>query len=179
MMKGVWMTSIRPYIATLLDTGPAGVRRWMDGGAGANKATVLLGIAQGAASCARSTLSLDWLEVAIELYERLAQVEGKGEAGLLAAMHLRAYFIVRLGAGEAHPLLNVSALAEWFRRLAPFSPEEAAARAERWTERPIEQIRELRDLKNRLAVFEELNKAGLLNQLPDIRDWLAIRKQLP
>lgn len=124
---------------------------------------------------------MDWLRAAVELLEYLSESEGErfGSSYSLASTHLRAYFILRMGAVPDEPLLNLAQIVEWFRKSVGLSAEQALSLRANWSSLPIEEIRRLRDIKNILSVFYELARAGLTVSYPDIKQWLEIRDRLP
>jgi len=119
--------------------------------------------------------------VAIEILEGLADSEQgrEREADRLSAMTLRAYFIARLGSDQNGGLLNLEELVRWFLGGTGLSLELAREKAARWKELEVHEIRSLRDIKNRLAVFSELQKRGLLADYPELQHWLSLRASLP
>jgi hypothetical protein len=141
----------------------------------------LLGLAEAAAQRARADLSLEWLATALEIFEGLAQSEGgrRGESHLLAAMHLRAYFLKALATDTIHDLLSVQPLVDWFRDRVDLPQDEILQKTMKWEDLPVNDILKLRDLKNRIAVFEQLAATSYLNEYEDIRQWLSLRSQLP
>ena len=179
-----------PSLDALISSGPEEVRIWL---AALRAGTVdpkqwnLLILGQDLCRKAREEWSVSWLRVAVELYEYLAQSIGgsSGELRLITAMHLRTLFILRMGGVDAREeLLQLAPITEWFLGSLPLTLEQAVAKSAvvksaRWTDVPMEEIRALRAIKNRLGVFERLEEGGLLNAYPDIQAWLAIRAKLP
>jgi hypothetical protein len=171
-------------LGALLSSGPESVRNWFEtlkaGRIEPPTQWNLLGLAEGAALRARKELSRDWLRLAVDILEYLARVEGRsGESRILASMHLRAFFIIRMGENSDEALLTLRPIVEWFRKKVTTPTEQALSASANWSALPIQEIRSLRDIKNMLAVFKELDKAGLLEPYPDIKRWLEIRDQLP
>lgn len=173
----------------LISSGPEEVRIWL---AALRAGTVdpkqwnLLILGQDFCRKAREEWSVPWLRVAVEFHEYLAQSIGgsSGELRLIMAMHLRTLFILRMGVDVREELLPLAPIAEWFLGSLPLSLKQAVAKSAvakstHWTDLPIEEIRALRAIKNRLGVFERLDEGGLLNAYPDIQAWLAIRAKLP
>lgn len=56
---------------------------------------------------------------------------------------------------------------------------QARAAAGNWVRLPVEELRTLRALKNRIGVLELLQQAGALPDDAGVCDWLALRKHLP
>jgi hypothetical protein len=169
------MSTPVPTIAELISRGPQAVRDAVP--AFGN----LLGLAQSAAMRARAQLNPDWLHAAVEAYEALAQRErGRSAATSLAdSALLRAYFIAHAGVADDDELRQITPLITWFNSVTTLSPEEAEARAARRDLLDPSQRLELRDIKNRLAVFAVLAPRGLLDQFPEILRWLSLRPKLP
>jgi hypothetical protein len=178
-----------PSLDALISSGPEEVRIWL---AALRAGTVdpkqwnLLVLGPDLCRKAREEWSVPWLRVVVEFYGYLAQSIGgsPGEQGLITAMHLRTQFILRMGVDVREELLQLAPITEWFLGSLPLTLEQAVAKSAvaksaHWTDLPIEEIRALRAIKNRLGVFERLDKGNLLNAYPDIQAWLAIRAKLP
>ena len=171
--------------ASLIASGPASVADWFR----ALRAGRLdewqdswpLTVAEGASHLARENLDTAWLAVAIEILEDLArsQPEREREANLLSAMNLRGYFIAHLGVDRTGGLLDPAILVRWFSRETEISLDVAREKATRWTRLDVQEIRVLRDIKNRLGVFVELERLGILAPYPELQAWLALRDLLP
>jgi hypothetical protein len=48
-----------------------------------------------------------------------------------------------------------------------------------WLKLPVDEIRMLRGIKNRLAVIQALNEDGALTGREDLRQWMDLRDRLP
>ncbi len=87
----------------LLDKDPVYVQTWLEDVWQSHREMLQgfnwYGLAQGAASKARSTLSLQWGQVALSIYEYLSSklTSSERESLLSSAISLRAYLIDRLG----------------------------------------------------------------------------------
>jgi hypothetical protein len=173
------------YLGTLLSSGSAGVRSWLEalreGKAEAPRGFHWLGLAEAAAHRARTDLDLEWTKTALEILHQLAQSADsrERESLLLAAMNLRAFFIERRGPVPGDPVLDIQDLVTWFRSSTPVSFDQASRDTTHWNHLDTEKIRALRDIKNRLAVFEGLETRGWLDPYADVREWLSLREQLP
>jgi hypothetical protein len=178
-----------PSLDALISSGPEGVRIWL---AALRAGTVdpkqwnLLVLGSDLSRKAREEWTVPWLAVAVEFHGYLAQSIGgwSGELRLITAMSLRAHFILRMGVDAREELLQLAPIAEWFLGSLPLTLEEAVAKSAvakstHWTDLPMEEIRALRAIKNRLGVFQQLDKGSLLNAYPAIQAWLAIRAKLP
>jgi hypothetical protein len=91
-------------------------------------------------------LNLTWAEIAILIYDRLAELAGElaGESFLISSMLLRAGMIGELGAIPGHPVLDIDRVINWFFHSLKMSPDEATKKAASWRNCSIEEIRELR-----------------------------------
>ena len=151
-----------------------------------------LGFAEVAALNAHTESNLLWAEVAISVYERLAQ-EAKDKANdasrdsadsaTISAMMLRAASIAKHGSISGDRVLDVNRIISWFWDSLTISRQEAATLAAKWTELSIEKIRELRQIKNRLGVISLLADSEKCVspelQEPELQAWLSLRRQLP
>ena len=87
--------------------------------------------------------------------------------------------IGRLGAVPGHPVLDPAIIERWFIDRLPLSLEDATAMTKDWMELPVDEIRKLRGIKNRLAAIQALNEDGVLTEREDLRRWMALRDRLP
>jgi hypothetical protein len=147
-----------------------------------------LRLAEAAASYARwgrgSPTGLpnrDWAEVATTIYDSLAGFGDGDEAKshALTSMMLRAFMISRVGPSPGDPVLDAQRVYSWFVEGLPFSFREATEKSASWKRLDTGQIRELRRLKNHLAVMQLLIDAGYLTADDDLRRWLSLRDRLP
>lgn len=172
-------------VSSLIDSGPAAVADWYDrlrtGHCEKGQEWWPLTVATAAAGRARDELDSAWRAVAIEILEDLAKekADRDGAANLLSAMSLRAHFIERLGPGQSGELRDLELLVEWFLARVECTAEVAREKALRWQKLEVSEIRALRDIKNRLAVFVGLDKRGMLARFSEIRPWLDLRDLLP
>jgi hypothetical protein len=176
----------------LLSQDGAAVRAWIEA-VESGEGTVPAGfnwhgLAQVAAADAQRYGDLTWAGVATFVYDQLARQAPQGESSDFAhsAMQLRAWMIARFGPRADDPVLDLDRVLRWVRAGLIMPPDEAARRATAWKEaapeqkqQQREQVRQLRDMKNRLAVVELLvgSSAGILDD--DLRRWLEIRPALP
>lgn len=144
-----------------------------------------LGIAQSATSKATketdAKVKLQWAEIALLVYEYLAEDLDRTSRDSFetSAMMFRALMVSQLGINFENPVLNPNLVEDWFFKRLPLSIEEAANKAANWPERPIEEIRQLRRIKNRLLVIKELRKEGYLKDNAELSKWIEISESLP
>ena len=169
----------------LIISGPVVVKEWYralkNGQIEAPDTWGPLTVAEAASNRARTTLDTEWLATAVEILEDMAkdQPEREREANLISAMHLRGYFMVRLGVQKRDECLDLRILTDWFLSRAGTSLASVKEKASHWQRLDVKEIRALRDIKNRLGVFVELDKSGMLAEYPEIRRWLSLRDLLP
>ncbi len=146
------------------------------------------GLAEAAAFNARegspqeaTKLNLKWAEVSVTAYEGLAAKTNPSMADSLmfSSMMLRANMISKLGAVPGHPVLDVDVIINWFEKNLTMSQDEVSKKAQNWQQCQIEEIRELRKIKNYLQVISVLAKSDKVVLNPEIYSWLALREQLP
>lgn len=137
-----------------------------------------LGLAEARAFDAQVDADLESVEIAVSIYEQLAkQTPEGGESFLLSAMMLRASMINKLGVHSGHSLLEVEPIILWFFKSLTLSYSEAKAKAKNWQSCDINEIRELRRIKNRLGVISVLAQAIDLDE--NIKNWLSLTNKLP
>ncbi len=145
------------------------------------------GLAEAAAFDARldygdnsPLVNLAWAEVATSIYDFLAQsARSGGESFLISSMLLRAAMIAELGAIPDHPVLDVDRVINWFFDSLKISLNEAMKKADNWKSCSLEEIRELRKIKNRLKVISVLVESGKIIPRVELGTWLALRNKLP
>jgi len=137
-----------------------------------------LGLAEGCLSRTYEDNNLLWARAAIDTYYLLAGIESNGDDYLLSIMRLRVYLINKLGAVDNDPILDFRQVVNrFFEKLTiPFS--EVQKKVDIWTKLDIEQIKELRKIKNQLAIFNGLD-TSLLNPYPELTEWMLIKDKLP
>jgi hypothetical protein len=146
-----------------------------------------LGLAYSAASNAFEAAdkgckdeALAWADVAIKAYEHLISVNVHGVSELeRSAMFVRARMIGIFGTISGHPILDPAVVEQWFLDRLPVSLDEATTMTSDWKERPIAEIRELREIKNRLAVIQSFMDDGHLTDSAILRQWLMMHERLP
>jgi hypothetical protein len=94
-------------------------------------------------------------------------------------MMLRASLIRHIGAKQGDAILDPAAIVNWFFDNLPLSREEAEQQACNWQNLPIEQIKTLRQIKNRLSVLDLLAEQHLLDAYPELTGWLTLHDRLP
>lgn len=125
-----------------------------------------------------------WAEVAVTIYDRKAdeaerKKQGSGESLAISSMMLRAAGIGKLGAISQHPVLDVNLILQWFWDNIKDSLENVEKKAANWQNLPIPEIRELRQLKNRLKVIAALADTDRYVLDEELSTWLAVREKLP
>ena len=148
-----------------------------------------LGLAEVASSRARGrggsddSPNLMWARTAIEIYEYLiGKTKNKHSTSLSyeqSMMLLRAFCIVKLGSVPGDPILDVNDIIQWFFQNKEMSFDKAQEKAWNWRERPLEEIRNLRYIKNRLSVLKYLFRNYPLETSRELDDWLALWDKLP
>ena len=142
-----------------------------------------LGLAEAAAFKARSASNLAWAEVATWVYQRLVAEANNNmrqkESLMISLMMLRATMITKLGAITGHLVLDIDQLTQWFNESLMGSFEEVAKKAGNWREYQVEDIRDLRLIKNRLKVISILADSNKCVLDKELKAWLALREQLP
>lgn len=125
-----------------------------------------------------------WAEVATTIYDRLAddaehKKTGSGESFRISSMMLRAGTIAKLGVISDHCVLDVNLILQWFWDNIKESPEDVEKKAANWKMLPIAEIRELRQLKNRLKVIVALADSDKYVLDEKLNTWLNLREKLP
>lgn len=165
-----------------------------------------LGLAEVATSNATSErgavssrLNLDWAKVAISIYHYLIGAANPKTLASLedSMMHLKAYCIEKCGVVANDPVLDIDQIVQWFFHNLELSPEEVKKKIESWRELirtpswnkviaspdwkglSVEDMRELRRIKNKLSVLKSLSACNLLPPKQEVHEWLALYEQLP
>ncbi len=147
-----------------------------------------LGLAEAATFTAQEGNDLMWAQVAVAVYDHLASgsAMGNGSGYANSAMHLRAVMIRRFGPCDGDPVLDVHRLVQWIRDSLTLPSHEAVRRATAWRDadmeeqlRRIDDVRQLRAIKNRLAVLELVAAPGPFHPPADVQLWLDVRHLLP
>ena len=125
-----------------------------------------------------------WAQVATTIYDRLAESAeqkkpGSGESFIISSMMLRTAAIGKLGVISDDPVLDVNLILQWFWHNIKESREDVAKKAANWKSLPIAEIRELRQLKNRLKVIAALADSDKYVLDEELKTWLSVRERLP
>lgn len=125
-----------------------------------------------------------WAEVATAIYDHLAddadrKKPGSGESFTISSMMLRAGAIEKHGVISGHPVLDVNLILQWFWNNIKESCEDVEKKAANWKTLPIAEIRELRQLKNRLTVIAALADSDKYVLEEELNTWLSVREKLP
>ena len=166
------------------------VQRWLDAVLSDHEAVSdefnWLGLAQSSAQNARGESdrveALKWAAISLSVYRYLATergVKGGFNSYELSAMYLRAAMICQFGVVIDHPVLDIQAIITWFRERTSFEREKLVSMTDKWRLLAIEQIRALRQIKNRLSVIELLMDNGYLQDESELQEWVMLKKQLP
>lgn len=133
--------------------------------------------------------ALAWANAALAAYGYLASRSSVRDRNAYedSAMNLRAFLISRLGALAGHRVLDATEIVYWFFDNLRMTPREAGERASAWKNgvlnheraKQVNQMRQLRWIKNRAAILALLVGSGQLEPTPALREWLALREQLP
>ncbi len=146
-------------------------------------------LANVAAINARNASSNDsnpikWAEIAITVYDQLVNLAekqrlGSGESFMISAMMLRTAMIEKFGLISNHPVLDASLILNWFWGNLKYSQEELAKKVADWRSLPIEDIRNLRKLKNQLKVILALANSDKYALDEELKSWLYWQDKLP
>jgi hypothetical protein len=94
-------------------------------------------------------------------------------------MLLRTAMIAEFGSVDDHLVLDSNQIIYWFFHSLTMSLDEVTQKAENWKELNIEDIRELRRIKNRLNIIVVLAESDKFMINEEIRAWLSLRDRLP
>ncbi|MCC3441270.1 MAG: hypothetical protein JGK01_05515 [Microcoleus sp. PH2017_03_ELD_O_A] len=125
-----------------------------------------------------------WAEVATAIYDRLAEAAeqkkpGSGESVRISSMMLRAGAIAKYGIIPNDSVLDVNLILQWFWDNIKESREDVEQKAANWKTLAIEEIRELRQLKNRLKVIAALANSDKYVLDEELKAWLSLPEKLP
>lgn len=133
--------------------------------------------------------ALAWADAAIAAYGQLVRKSPVRDRNAYedSAMNLRAFLISRLGAIPGHRVLDATEIVYWFFDNLRMTPGEAGERSRAWKSgflnredtRRVNEVRQLRRIKNRATILALLAESGQLEPTPALREWLALREQLP
>ncbi len=144
-----------------------------------------LGLAEMAAYSATTEVNVQdrllWAQVVNSVQEYTANKANPAASNPheVSAKLLAVRLIDELGPVVGHPILDPNLIEEWFFKGLTMSYEEAVSKAKNWRERPVEEIAQLRNLKNRLLPVEQLKEKGYLADNSELSKWLHIRNNLP
>lgn len=187
------MTQVISSINQLIQRDATFVKNWLQGALDdeleSSQNFNWLGLAEvaGANACNASSDNLLWAEIAVFVYEKLATGKKASEAHyfLDSAMRLRALMICRFDSVSGHPVLDVHALVHWFISNLNISYEEAEEKSSFLKihtanmANQIDDLRQLRRIKNRLAVLSMLVECQKLQPDKNLSAWLSLRSMLP
>jgi hypothetical protein len=127
-------------------------------------------------------LSSQWATLTFKLCDHLLQNDSCSDRDflLIKVMMLRVRLIQTFGEQNNHPILDPNIIVQWFKQTCNLSLDEVCTMAKNWRNYPVEKIRRLRQLKNRLRVLVQLSQVSQsLAHFPDLEPWLTIQSQLP
>jgi len=180
---------------------PTRIREWVSLLADRDEATLKhlnwLGLAeyteaQAFDKAGTNEVSLDWLRAASAVRDYIAATAPSNYRGSaeVSAMMVRARAIRQLGPNHREAVLDPSVIQVWFESRLEIPLVEAQSSGRRWRalggearknalvgER--ERLRQLRAIKNRLAVIAELARNGKVQLNANLTAWLNVRDQLP
>jgi hypothetical protein len=127
---------------------------------------------------------LTWTQIATTIYDRLSEAAeqkklGSGDSFRISSMMLRAGAIGKHGVISDRSVLNVNLILQWFWDNIKESREDVEKKAANWKTLPIAEIRELRQLKNRLKVIAALANSDKYVLDEELNTWLGLREKLP
>jgi hypothetical protein len=180
----------QPELQTLINRGPewlgSYLRPFEDGEPIPRN---MLGIYSGAAFLAVHENSLEWAGIAIRAAALFALQDGgrHRESILRRTMRLRAGFIARMGSRPNHPVLGKKQIVDWFTTSLELSMDEVMEKSARWNasrslskaQLTLDELRQLRWIKCRLAVVKILGDCGELSIDSPLKAWLEIYAQIP
>jgi hypothetical protein len=169
----------------LLQQKPAQVEAWLQnvrsGQENMPEGFNWLGLAESAAFNARSEADLTWAKVAISIYEELANRSNDSDrhSFMLSSLNLRAYMVARLGVIPGDAILDSDKIIHYFLSTLKFPYEWVEKKVSNWTRLELEDIKELRRIKNYLGVIRFLMESGKHDCNPKLKNWLSLQEKLP
>lgn len=145
-------------------------------------------IAEFAEGSARAHADTDWAKVAVRAYElKGCLAPESAQSAMDKAMRLRGWFIAKLGPKVGDDLLDPTVIRSYFFDNLPYSLEETHNKLRQWKNKnlpladrlPIEEVRKLRAIKNRLVAVKQIADCDVVSADPQLRNWLAIQEDLP
>jgi hypothetical protein len=142
-----------------------------------------LGVAEVASTKANLNADLGWAEVAIRIYEWLASIasdESIRHSDLSSAMSLRASMINKKHQTiPDHIVLDSKRIVYWFYSKLNMYDDEVVYKIENWRALPLDQIRTLKRIKNRLSILKSLIAKGYIQPDENLQAWLELYPKLP
>ena len=125
--------------------------------------------------------NIRWAGVAVIAYEKIAVKMNPSmtDSLIFSSMMLRANMISKFGVFAGHPVLDIDTILNWFQTHLKLSYDEVSQKAQNWKKCQVQEIRELRKLKNRLQIISVLAQSEQVALTTEIYSWLALRDQLP
>jgi len=183
----------------LLQKSPTSVLQWLgDVDEGKRRVPLgfnWLGLAEAAADFARKSdvksSNLEWARAAVAAYEQLMRAdEGTRNFGEDSSMMLRAAMIGIFGPAKGDSVLDPDTILRWFTKDLDVTLPDAKESVDRWRSlgcharseaygRELTLVRRLRRVKNRLRAIDALSRVSGVTLTDYLRQWLALREELP
>ncbi len=168
----------------VLGVPPAEVLDWIGAADAASQDFNWLGLAELAYANAKlarpeEAPEVQWIEVPVRCYAILSTRHRQdSELFRYSEMYTRLKAIERLGPDSDRDVLNPDRIIAWAQDL-PLSIDEAEELARAWQTLPIDTIRELRRVKNRLIIMKRLHRLGLVKARHPCVQRLDLIDRLP
>lgn len=123
--------------------------------------------------------SRQWAVAGVKALEQLAAVlPGQAFYLELSAMNFRLNYLLHWGTSSGEPLLMPAQIMHWaFSNLPPV--ETIKTETEHWRSLPVERMAELRKIKLRIKMAQEIADKGFVTLSTAQQDYVAIRSLLP
>lgn len=124
---------------------------------------------------------LAWARVTLSLYQYLLQQADRAQWVFLydRMMEFKAYCIIHFGEKDGDQLLDIHQILDWFVQSLPFSLQEARRYLAAFPHVGWTEMRQLKDIHNRLWMLHALSVAGRFSPEGEVKEWLALRDKLP
>lgn len=144
-------------------------------------------IAEVAASRATANASRDqqvallWATISVTIYDRLAQTTEVKARPLFErdSMSIRSNMILLLGPKYGHPVLDPTALENWFLNQVGESVEKVSSLVEHWERLQASDQFTLFEMKQRFDVISALLSKGVFKQSDKLKQWEQVLSRLP
>ena len=187
------MTQTRPHyqLSDVLQLEPAELQQWLTDVWSKHQEPPefnWLGLAEATASNATSAVNegeeasgLAWARLAVLIYQRLIdRADAISQESLInSLMMLRVFMINKFDSIVDDPILDAHQVVRWFYDSLPMTLEQAVTKSASWKQMDRKEILELRRIKSRLAIIAQLPPAIQSEFGQGLKDWFAVRKNLP